>query len=184
MIDDVTHGERVRRFWEAFVASARPGVAAFAVVKFGDGVDLADELARQVVTGAKRLTTSLLRDFSELGETMPKPGDYRVIVDGNSAPHCVVRLLTVDVKPLRDVDERFAWDEGCGDRSLEWWRTAHTRYFKRQGAREGFEVDEDTQVVLERFQVVWPYELADRPLAQHRSNRQSTGGRRRVQRRT
>jgi uncharacterized protein YhfF len=30
---------------------------------------------------------------------------------------------------FRDVDEAFAYEEGEGDRSLQYWRRAHTNYF-------------------------------------------------------
>lgn len=165
MIDDLLDHGRVKQFWDAYAHSARVGPKNFVVLRFGDGADLADELATQVVTGEKRATTSLVRDFSKLNKPIPKPGDYRVIIDGKNSPRCIARVVKVDVKPLRDVDESFAWDEGGGDRRLEWWRSAYARYFKRQGAREGFTVDDGTQVILERFEVVWPLELADRPKA-------------------
>lgn len=163
MIDDPINDQRVQRFWDAYAASTRVGVEKFAVVRFGDSADLADELATHVVTGEKRATTTLLREFTALGKPTPKPGDFSVVIDGQNLPRCIVQTLQVDVKPLLEVDESFAWAEGGGDRSLEWWRSAHTRYFKRQAAREGFAVDDGTEVILERFVVVWPLELSDRP---------------------
>jgi uncharacterized protein YhfF len=163
MIGDLTDDQRVQEFWDAYAASTRIGINTYAVLRFGDCTDLADELATRVLTGEKRATTSLLRDFTELGKRVPKPGNFSVIIDGKNSPCCIIQTLQVDIKPLRDVDESFAWDEGGGDRSLEWWRSAHARYFKRQGAREGFAVDDGTEVILERFEVVWPLELSDRP---------------------
>jgi uncharacterized protein YhfF len=160
MADDPNEHESVKGFWDAYVASARVGHAEFVVLRFGDGAELADELAAQVVAGTKRGMTSLLRDVTESGEPMLRPGVFCVVVDGKNAPRCIVQILHVEIRPLRDVDEDFAWDDGGGDRSLEWWRSAHLRYFKRQGDREGFAVDDLTLVVLGRFAVVWPYELA------------------------
>ena len=164
MIDDLLIAdERVQQFWNAYAASARVGVKEFDVLRFGDCADLADELAAQVISGKKRATTRLLRDFTELGRRVPEPGNYSVIIDGKNSPRCIVQTLRVDIKPLCHVDKSFAWDEGGGDRSLEWWRSAHARYFKRQGAREGFAIDDCTELVLERFEVVWPLELTARP---------------------
>jgi uncharacterized protein YhfF len=162
MIDEL-QDERVQEFWDAYAAAVRLGAQRFGVLRFGDCEDLADEIASQVVAGEKRATTSLVRDFTELGKPMPKPGNFCVVIDGKNSPRCIVHILQVDMKPLGEVDESFAWDEGGGDRSLEWWRSAHARYFKRQGAREGFAVDDATEVILERFEVVWPPELSDRP---------------------
>jgi uncharacterized protein YhfF len=92
---------------------------------------------------------------------MPMPGDLCVVVDGKKSPRCIVQILLVEIRQLRDVDEGFAWDDGGGDGSLAWWRSAYERYFRRQGAREGYAVDDATEVVLERFKVVWPVEVAN-----------------------
>jgi len=162
MTDNLINRERLEQFWDAYATSVRLSDKEFAVLRFGDCTDLADELAIQVVTGKKRATTSLLRDFVELGRRIPAPGDLSIVIDGKNSPRCIIHILQVDIKALGDVDESFAWDEGGGDRSLEWWRAAHARYFKRQGACEGFAVDDGIEVVLERFEVVWPLELSDR----------------------
>jgi uncharacterized protein YhfF len=46
----------------------------------------------------------------------------------------------------------FAWDEGENDQTLAGWRAAHEWYF----ASIGQPVDDDTMVVLERFEKLWP----------------------------
>jgi uncharacterized protein YhfF len=158
MIDEIID-QRVQQFWGGFVAATQACPKEFAVLRFGDGADLADELATHVLTGNKRAMTSLLREFVELGRPIPKPGNHSVVVDGTNTPRCIIRTVRVDIRRLHDVDESFAWEAGGGDRSLEWWRTAHARYFKRRGSRGGFAVDDDTEVILERFEVVWPVEL-------------------------
>lgn len=163
MIDDVIGSERVERFWNNYRANAQLGVKAYGIVKFGDSADLADELATQVLSGKKRANASLLRNFTEQGIHVPEPGAFNVVIDGKNLPRCIIHIRQVDVKPLSDVDEGFAWDEGGGDRSLEWWHSAHARYFRRQGAHAGFAVDDGTELVLERFEVVWPPEVADHP---------------------
>ena len=47
-------------------------------------------------------------------------------------------------------------EAGEGDLSLRWWLTAHRQEFAEQAEREGFEVDERIELVLEHFEVVWP----------------------------
>jgi uncharacterized protein YhfF len=159
--DELTNDPLVRRFWQAYARVARLKEAAYAVFSFGDNAELADELLEMVVAGAKRTRTSLPRDFAARGRPLPRPGDLAVIVDSARTPRCIVRTLHVETKRMRDVDAQFAWETGGGDRSLEWWLSAHTRYFKRRGALEGFAVDDNTEVVLERFEVIWPREIAD-----------------------
>ena len=67
----------------------------------------------------------------------------------------------VMIKPLSEVDEAFAWDEGEGDRTRDWWLAARRRYFGRQARREGLQFDDDILTVFERFEVVWPLDIAD-----------------------
>jgi uncharacterized protein YhfF len=151
----------MRQFWDAYAAANRLGEANFRVCTFGDTPELANELVALVLAGTKRGTTSLLHAFDASGESVPEPGDFSIVIDGDGMPRCIVRTVGVEVKPMGDVDARFAWEEGEGDRSLAWWLSAHTRYFRRQGTREGFSVDDRTNVVLVRFEVVWPPRFAD-----------------------
>jgi uncharacterized protein YhfF len=75
-----------------------------------------------------------------------------VILDAQGQPLCVIRTTRVDLSRIGDVDEAFALAEGEGDKSLGHWRRAHERFF----ASLGTNVDEDTMVVLERFELLWP----------------------------
>ena len=158
MAHDLSDDSRILRFWNAFATATRASGKRFVIMQFGDSKSLADELAASVIAGTKRGTASLRRDFTSLGLPLPKLGDLGIVVDGNREPCCIVRIAEVNVKPMRDVDERFAANEGGGDGSLSWWMSSHERYFRRQVARESFPVNADTEVVLERFEVVWPPE--------------------------
>jgi uncharacterized protein YhfF len=156
-----------RRFWNEYAKAAGIKAAGIKVrqipeLRFGDTDELTDELAALVVEGKKRAHAGLPRDFVERGRRLPRRGDFAVLVDSGGAPRCVIRYVEVAVRPMREVDEHFAWEDGGGDRTLAWWMSAHTRYFRRRGAEEGFSVDGDTEVVLERFEVVWPARLADK----------------------
>jgi uncharacterized protein YhfF len=113
---------------------------------------MADELALLVRDGPKRATTSLLASYEEDDEPLPREGDLSVVLDGDGEPICVIRSVSVEVRPFGLVDERFAWVEGEGDRSLEHWRATHVRFF----AAEGRTVSDDTLVVLDTFELLWP----------------------------
>jgi uncharacterized protein YhfF len=70
-------------------------------------------------------------------------------------------VTDVTIKPRSQVDEAFAWDEGKGDRTKDWWLDPRRRYFARQASREGFELNDEIPTVFERFEVVWPLDVAD-----------------------
>lgn len=144
----------VEEFWAKFVDAT--GIdGAYEAWAFADSLpDLATKLAVLVRDGPKRATAGLLSEFEDGTEaaSMPEVGDLSVVLDGKGVPVCVIRTTEVRVSRFGDVDEAFAWDEGEGDRTLAWWRQAHMRYFFEQGTR----IDEDTIMVLERFDLLWP----------------------------
>jgi uncharacterized protein YhfF len=148
-------------FWQDFVRHRGAPPADYQVVAFGDGPAMATELAALVVAGTKRATASLARDYGDGRSPLPAVGDLVVVVDGVGTPHCIWRTTEITIKPLGAVDDRFAWDEGEGERTRAWWLTAHRRYFARQAAREGFALDDAITTVFERFAVVWPPAIAD-----------------------
>jgi uncharacterized protein YhfF len=147
-------------FWQAFRCYAGLDHDNYMVGSFGDSPKMATELAHLVIARIKRATASLARDYGE-GEPTPKPGDFVIMLDGKGRPRFIWRTTEVTIKPLSQVDEAFAWDEGEGDRTRDWWLDAHRRYFARQASREPFELDDDILTVFERFEVVWPLDVAD-----------------------
>ncbi|MEA3510274.1 MAG: ASCH domain-containing protein [Actinomycetota bacterium] len=143
----------IEEFWSEFVAAT--GIdGLYEAWAFGDAslADMATELALLVRDGPKRATAGLAAEYEGENESLPMVGDLSVILDGQGEPVCVIRTTQVEVRRFGDVDEAFARDEGEGDRTLAWWRRAHVRFFERFGNR----VDEETPMVLERFELLWP----------------------------
>ena len=127
-----------------------------AVEHFGDSAAMADDLLALVLAGTKTATAGLARTFELSGEPLSKPGDHWVVLDGQDSPRCVLRTVQVRVGLLESVDAAFAWDEGEGDRTREYWLDAHRRAFLARAEREGLPYDEQRDlVVFERFKVVW-----------------------------
>lgn len=151
-------------FFAAFKGAARLEHDDYVVVSFGDGPELADELLELVLAGTKRATASLLRDYDD-GNPVPRADDFVVVVDGQGEPRCIWRTTKVEIGPLVGVDDAFAWDEGEDDRSRASWLANHGRYFALEAARGGFAMHDDIETVFERFEIVWPPEIADERLA-------------------
>ena len=151
--------EQTEMFWQSFVEHFDSADRDYVVVAFGDTPALGNELAALVVRGTKRATCSLVREYERAPATLPQVGDFVVVVDGNGAPQCIWRTTEIEIKPLIAVDERFALDEGEGNRSRAWWLTAHRTYFQRQAERDGFVMHDEIEAVFERFEIVWPLSL-------------------------
>jgi uncharacterized protein YhfF len=85
---------------------------------------------------------------------LPEVGQKTIVLDGNDDPLCTIETTEVEVRPYNEVDARFAYEEGEGDRSLESWRQAHWRFFSRTLPNMGKEPTPDMPLVCERFRVI------------------------------
>jgi uncharacterized protein YhfF len=150
---------KVERFWRAYLETLPEGSPArdetYKVWAFGDGPELADELGALVLTGRKTATCFALWEVVAGEETMARVGDRSVILDGGDEPLCVVETTEVAVRRFDEVDDGFAREEGEGDRSLEYWRGAHRRFFERTLPGIGRRFSEDMPLVCERFRVIY-----------------------------
>ena len=96
---------------------------------FGDGPDLANRLLELVLSGTKRATCWA----ESQGLLSAEVGKLMVVLDGQGVPKAVLKTIELTKRRFDEVDEAFAYDEGEGDRSLQYWREAHAGYFSRLG---------------------------------------------------
>ena len=115
---------------------------------FGDGPALADELLDLVIRGSKTATCS-----TEDEPNTSTPSERWIVLDGRGTPRCVIETTEVTYRRFGEVDAAFAYEEGEGDRSLEYWRNAHRKYFGRMG-----KFREDMLLMCERFRLVEVFE--------------------------
>ncbi len=144
-----------QRYLATLPADASARHAAYVAESFGDNPALADELAALVVAGTKTATCSALWEWEAEGQPLPQVGLHTIVLDGRDKPVCIIETTEVTVRPYDQVDAQFAWEEGEGDRSLNYWRTAHWRYFTRTLPRIGRTAVTDMPLVCERFRLVW-----------------------------
>ncbi len=149
--------DAARAMWCDYAgATGRSADDELAVERFGDSPALADELLALVLAGTKRATAALVADFVADGEPLPRIGGHWVVCDGAGEPRCVLRSVELRIGPLASVDDAFAWDEGEGDRTRDWWVAGHRAFFRRWFAATGKPADDDPELVFERFEVVYP----------------------------
>jgi uncharacterized protein YhfF len=116
---------------------------------FGDRPEMAEELLALVLAVTKTATCGALRDFPEGSDARPQVGRLDVVLDGRGRRAAVIETVEVTVRCFDEVDERFAFDEGEGFRTLADWREGHRAYFERNG---GF--SPDMELLCERFRLV------------------------------
>ena len=86
--------------------------------------------------------------------TLPQAGALTVVLDGQGRPLGIVETTEVTIRPYDEVDAQFAYEEGEGDRSLEFWRAAHWRFFSRSLSKIGRTPAPDMPLVCERFRLI------------------------------
>ena len=112
---------------------------------FGDSPELMDELLELVLIGKKTATCWAASE----GDKGAAVGKRWIAKDGQGRPSVVLETVELARRRLGEVDAAFAHDEGEGDRSLEYWRQAHTEYFTGRG-----EFSPDMELYCERFRPV------------------------------
>lgn len=143
------------QFWDRYLETSGDTGTASDVACFGDSPAMADELLELVINGPKRATAGSMLEYEVEGLATPQPGERWIACDGSGRPRAVLRTTEVDVAPMSSVDDRFAWDEGEGDRTRDDWLRGHTAYFKRRFAELGATFHPDIEVCFERFEVVY-----------------------------
>ena len=111
---------------------------------FGDSPELAEELANLVLAGRKTATCWAASDgpITSVGKRM-------VMLDGAGVARAILETVELVQRRFNEIDEAFAFDEGEGDRTLDYWKMAHQRYFERRGT-----FSPDMLLYCERFRVV------------------------------
>lgn len=164
---DTGQAEKILRFWEmarvrvsrnavgGTIAETTATTMAPQTWAFGDSPELSDELLGLVLDGTKTATAELVEEFEGGGEALPVKGDLSIVLDGAGAPRLLVRTTRVDVVPFDQVTAEHAYLEGEGDRTLESWREAHERYWRRTLGAVGRQFQPSMPVVCERFEVLY-----------------------------
>lgn len=151
----------VDAFWRSYCRAAGvPPETPYQAWYFGDSPALAHELAELVLNGPKRATASSMWVNEMSPEAAPVPDGYSVVTEHDGRPRAVIRTISLDTRPLDEVDAQFAWDEGEGDRTLADWLDGHTRYYTRECARQGRIFSPSMPVMLERFELLYPFDRA------------------------
>lgn len=122
---------------------------------FGATPAHADGLLELVLAGVKTGTASSLWDYEASGDPLPEVGELSIILDGAGEPRAVIETIDLTTVPFDEVTPEHAYAEGEGDRTLEYWREVHERFWRvHSESPRGFAPD--MPVICERFRLVHP----------------------------
>jgi uncharacterized protein YhfF/GNAT superfamily N-acetyltransferase len=155
----------VEDYWRKFcVATGLDPSTPYQAWYFGDSAELAHELVELVLHGPKRATAGLSEFNDQMPLVKPVAGGYSVLTERDGTPRAVIRTTVLERRAFAEVDAAFAWDEGEGDRTLADWMDGHRRFFTRELALLGRTFDEAMAVDLERFELLYPFDVAHNPV--------------------
>ena len=149
--------DSIQKFWLEFCAENHevkrdePYESWF----FANNRETAKKLAELVLSGKKQATASLMECETDTGDG-GIVGGYSVVTDFDGNPQCVIVTTQVRFLPFSEVDAQFAFDEGEGDRTLDYWRKAHTRFFNECCRELNIEFDESMLICCKRFKKLFP----------------------------
>jgi len=143
-------------FWEKVKEETGIDGAFIDAYGIGDTPELKQELLNLVLDRKKRASTSLVKESELEGWPEPEVGQYNVILDGSDKPAAVIKTVSIRRCMFSEVDEEHAYWEGEDDRTLESYIREHTKYYTRRGEALGFEFTPNMEVVLDRFELVYP----------------------------
>lgn len=129
------------------------------VAEFAFPGPLRDALVAAILDGSKTSTASTVAGYAVDDEPFPQVGEQVAVVDSDGRRVAVIETTEVRRVRLADVDLQHAIDEGEGYGSVAQWRAGHERFWHSEEVRAemgdpGYTVDDDTELVLERFVVV------------------------------
>ncbi len=147
---------QVKEFWRKFCeASGTNPETPFQVWFFGNSSEMARELAELVIAGKKSATASLAAVNELTPEIAPVADGFSVVTDFEGNPLGVIQTTEIRHLPIMEVDAQFAFDEGEGDQSLEYWRDVHWRYFTKEAAELDLEFNGKSLICCERFRLLF-----------------------------
>ena len=150
--------ESIVKFWRDFCAE-NPDVNSdepYQTWFFGNSQNMARELAELVISGKKRATASLVEFNKKHPEVAPVDNGFSVVTDFEGIPLCIIQTTEIRHLPFNEVAAQFAFDEGEGDQSLDYWREVHQRYFTKEAADYNLEFNEKSLLACERFKLLNP----------------------------
>jgi uncharacterized protein YhfF len=153
----MTNSNSIRNFWLEFCAknSEINPDEKYEVWFFHHEREASKQLAELVLSGKKQATASLMENESDVGDG-GIVGGYSIVTDFDGNPQCVIQTTEVRFLPFNEVDPEFAFDEGEGDRTLEYWRREHRKFFIECCRELDLEFDESIMVCCKRFKKLFP----------------------------
>ncbi|MBM7588253.1 uncharacterized protein YhfF [Bacillus pakistanensis] len=145
----------VTKMWENYTKISDTSNKTYNSWHFCHEKEDADHLAQLVKDGIKTATSSLHLFYELEGESLPKRGQLDIITNWEGIAQAIIETVDVRVIPFKEVNADFAYKEGEGDRSLNYWRKVHVDFFSAELAAINQSFSDEMLVVCEEFKIVY-----------------------------
>lgn len=122
---------------------------------FCDNEKDANECAELVVKGIKQATSSSVWWYDQNNQSFPKSGDLAIVTNWAGEPKAITKVKKVEIVSYRDITPEYAFIEGEGDRSLDYWKKVHWDYYSNEMKDFDDDPTEDMEIVCEYFETIW-----------------------------
>ncbi len=143
-------------FWNSYLETVNENPChPYVEVSIAGNDEIADELLALYLNGKKTAGSSLVTDFEQAGDPLPRIGDYWIILDKEKKPRCIVKTIRIEFNQFDEMTDEIAKAEGEGDLSLTYWRKAHIEFFTPYLEGLGIKDLEKEKVITEFYEVVY-----------------------------
>lgn len=145
--------DSVKRLWARFIRfnrrCRRRGYTVRPLREMG-----ADGEAGPIMRGVKRAFVSPLAVYEQRGQSVLRPGELSVLLDGCGEALCIVEAVSAAVLPLSEVTGEWIEMERGTACPREQWTEERRALFQKAYAAEKIELSGDIPVVCEEFRVL------------------------------
>lgn len=122
---------------------------------WGNSDELADEIARLILSGVKTTTSRLEWDREKSQDPLQKIGDKCVVLDAHQMPVCITEVVDVFIIPFNRVDAGFVYHYGEGSRDMDFWYKNMWEYYEAECHESGWQAAPDMPMIGEVFKVIF-----------------------------
>lgn len=136
-------------FWRDFLAakSIPENIGCGEICSFGESEAESEILLKLIRRGKKRAIVSVYTE----GIQPPKKGAYKIVVDWDGAPSCVVKITGAKIMRLCDITAEQMQRECGGD--IEAWQENKRTALASYAEKTGIEYSEDMKIIYEEFRL-------------------------------
>lgn len=146
----------IKTYWKEFCKKKKLDLPIPDAWMFGDGTkEMGDELSNLVLEGKKTATCSAQKLYTIKKETVPKKGQYDIILNGTNKPVAIIQNESLELIKMDDVTKEFAAKEGEGDLSYNYWYEVHKEFFTKEFASHDLTFSTDEILICETFRVIY-----------------------------